>query len=245
MTKASPCLPALLALSASLRDARTSDGLGLRRLAHKLGISAQTLSLWETGKRAPAIEDVAHILGYLRVGPAEYHRVMRLRRQLDAPISIETLDVDSVGHQRALEELAIRTFEWAPHEIPKLLRTPDDIDLAIFEHHVRQLDAGRTGDRTVLLGAGALDPAIDAQLHALRAAAGLPGLTVGIVPSRVGVAKTSAPFTIYETGGKVFTVALRHQDNLIFVSEPDTVQRYRATFKALERESVTPLEHPR
>ncbi|MEV6873119.1 helix-turn-helix domain-containing protein [Amycolatopsis sp. NPDC051128] len=46
-----------------LRGARTAEGLGLRRPAHKLGVSAQALSRWETGKRAPAIEDVAHVLG--------------------------------------------------------------------------------------------------------------------------------------------------------------------------------------
>ncbi|MEU4524760.1 Scr1 family TA system antitoxin-like transcriptional regulator [Amycolatopsis sp. NPDC024027] len=250
MTKASPCLPALLALSACLREARTSEGLGLRRLATKLGVSAQALSLWETGKRAPAIEDVAHILGFLRVSPAEYNRVMRLRRQLDDPVSIGSLDAGSASQRRALEELAVRTFEWAPHVVPEPLQTPEyiqaiaqdaagqvDLDQAIFEHQVRQLDQGWTGHRTVLVGAAALVPAIEPQLQALRAAADLPGLAIRIVPP--SAAKQTDPFTIYEGRGKVFTVALRHQDNIIFVSEPDAVQSYRSTFKALERRSVT------
>jgi transcriptional regulator with XRE-family HTH domain len=251
MTKASPCLPSLLALSTSLRSARTAEGLGLRRLAHKLGVPAQVLSLWETGKRAPAIEDVAHVLGFLRVTPEEYDRIMRLRRQLENPISIEILDAGSTSLRRALEELAVRTFEWAPHVVPEQLQTPhyiqaiaqghavgpDDLDQAVFEHQVRQLDQGWTGHRTVLVGAAALAPAIDPQLQALRAAADLPGLVVKIVPP--SVAKAIDPFTIYEGQGKVFTVALQHQDNVIFVSEPDAVQGYRSTFKALERGSVT------
>ncbi|WP_410644600.1 Scr1 family TA system antitoxin-like transcriptional regulator [Amycolatopsis sp. lyj-346] len=250
MTKVKPCLPALLALSASLRGARTAEGLGLRRLAHKLGVSAQALSLWETGKRAPAIEDVAHVLGFLRVSPAEYSRVMRLRRQLEEPISIETLDAGSASQRRTLEELAVRTFEWAPYVVPEPFQTPeyiqataqdaagpDDLDQAIFEHQVRQLDQGWTADRTVLVGAAALAPAIEPQLQALRAAAHLPGLAIKIVPRTV--AKTIEAFTIYEGLGNVLTVALRHQDNIIFVSEPDAVQGYRSTFKALERGSVT------
>jgi len=251
MTKASPCLPALLALSASLRGARTAEGLGLRRLAHKLGVSAQALSLWETGKRAPAIEDVAHVLGFLRVSPEEYDRVMRLRRHLEDPISIEALDAGSTSHRRALEELAVRTFEWAPHVIPEPLQTteyiraiaqdhaaaPDDLDQAIFEHQVRQLDQGWTGHRTVLVGAAALAPAIEPQLQALRAASNFPALAIRIVPP--AVAKTIDAFTIYEGQGSAFTIALRHQDNIIFVSEPDAVQGYRSTFKALERGSVT------
>jgi transcriptional regulator with XRE-family HTH domain len=123
MTKATPCLPALLALSASRRDARTAADFGLRRLATKLGVPAQNLSLWETGKRAPTIADLAHVLGFLRVSPEEYSRVMQLRRQLDDPISLETLDANSASHRRALEELAIRTFEWAPHAVPEPLQT--------------------------------------------------------------------------------------------------------------------------
>ncbi|MGW5715145.1 Scr1 family TA system antitoxin-like transcriptional regulator [Amycolatopsis sp. NPDC003865] len=237
MTKTIPCLPARLALSTSLRDARTAADFGLRRLAAKLGISAQNLSLWETGKTAPAIADLAHVLGFLRVSPEEYSRVMQLRRQLDDPISLETLDARSASRRRALEELAVHTFEWAPHVVPEPLQAPDDIDLAVFSHEVRRLELGRNGHRTVLLGAATLGPANGPQLQALRAVADLPGMEVRILP--LGVEKIIEPFTIYDGGGGVFTVALRHHDNLIFVRDPDTVQRYRATFDALVRESLT------
>ncbi|WP_410597069.1 Scr1 family TA system antitoxin-like transcriptional regulator [Amycolatopsis sp. lyj-23] len=255
MTKASCYLPALLALSASLRKARTAEGLGLRQLAHKLGVSAQALSLWETGKRAPAIEDVAHVLGFLQVDSAEYNRVMRLRRQLEDPISIEALDASPTSQRRTLEELAVRIFEWAPHVVPEPLQTPeyiqamarehvvapDDLDQAVFEHQVRQLGQGWTAQRTVLLGAAALKPATGPQLQALRAASNGPGLVVKIVAS--SAAKTTDSFTIYEGTGKTFTVALQHQDNLIFISEPDTVQGYRSTFEALERKSFACNEY--
>lgn len=54
-----------------------------------------------------------------------------------------------------------------------------------------------------------------------------------------GVAETIEPFKIYEGRDKDFSVALRHQNNIIFIREPDAVERYRSTFSALERESVT------
>ncbi len=60
---------------------------------------------------------------------------------------------------------------------------------------------------------------------------------IKIVPP--GVTRTIDPFTIYEGQGSAFTVALRHHDNVIFISESDAVQNYRSTFKALERGSVT------
>lgn len=257
MTKATSHLPALLTLSVSLRTARTARRVGLRRLADKLGIPPQTLSHWETAKRRPSSEDVAHILGFLRASPAEYDRVMRLCRELDNPTFIEPLEPDTVSLGRTFEEIAVRTLEWAPHIIPERLRTPeylrailqgratrpDDIDQEIFAHNVRQLDRHRSGHHTILLGAAALEPPIESQLHAILTTADGPGITVRIVPASACVTGTIEPFTVYETQGKVFTVALRNEANTIFLSNPDIVKHYRSTFTALEREAISCADH--
>jgi len=257
MTKTNYCLTALLVLSASLRAARTAEGLGLRHLARKLGVSAQLLSLWETGKRSPAVEDTAHLLGYLRVNPREYHRIMQLRYQIDNPIAVETLSTGSTGQLHAIQEISIRTFEWAPQVVPEPLQTPeyikaiwqgpasspDDLDLAVFAHQIRQLERTRPSHETFLLGVEALAPAAVPQLQALRSTANEPTLKVRIVRPSRPAAETIEPFTIYEVAKDVFTVALRHQDNIFLVSETDTVQRYRSTFKALERNSITPRDY--
>ncbi|WP_410575628.1 Scr1 family TA system antitoxin-like transcriptional regulator [Amycolatopsis sp. cmx-4-61] len=243
-------LPALLAFSSSLRAVRTDRGLGLRRFADELGVSAQTLSNWETGKRAPAIDEVAHLLGFLRVSPAERQRVMRLWHQLDSPTLIETPS-PNISLQQNLDELAIHVWEWAPHTVPEPLQTveyarailqrdqtpPDDVDVELFLRQARQLDRRQPRRRTVLLSEAALAPAPDSQLHAINTMSDRPQLRIMLVPVTDTVRKIE-PFTIYETDSKTFTVAFPHHDNVIFVSERNLVQSYRSTFKTLEREAI-------
>ncbi|MFF1612235.1 Scr1 family TA system antitoxin-like transcriptional regulator [Amycolatopsis sp. NPDC058278] len=245
-------LPALLALSDSLRAARTDQGLGLRRFADALGVPAATLSSWETGKRQPEIDVVAHILGFLRVSPAEYQRIMWLWHQLDSPTFIENLIPGTASLRQKLDELAVRSWEWAPHTVPEPLQTPeytrailqrdatqpDDIDVEVFIRQAQQLGRKQPRRRTVLLGAAALAPAAASQLHAIGATADRLHVKIRIVPASTEGARTMEPFTIYETAGKTFTVALRHHDNVIFVSERDVVQRYRSRFRSLEREVI-------
>ncbi|MBE8523037.1 helix-turn-helix transcriptional regulator [Amycolatopsis sp. H6(2020)] len=244
-------LPALLAFSGSLRAVRTDRKLGLRRFADKLGVAAQTLSCWETGKRAPAIDEVAHLLGFLRVSPAEQQRVMRLWHQLDSPTFIETPRPDTASLQEKLAELAVRVWEWAPHAVPEPLQTvecarailqrdqtpADDVDVELFLRQARQLDRRQPRRRTVLLSEAALAPAPDSQLHAINTMSDRPQLRIMLVPVTDTVRKIE-PFTIYETDSKTFTVAFPHHDNVIFVSERDLVQSYRSTFKTLEREAI-------
>ncbi|WP_103343812.1 Scr1 family TA system antitoxin-like transcriptional regulator [Amycolatopsis sp. CA-126428] len=244
-------LPALLALSGSLRAARTDRGLGLRKFADKLGVSAQTLSNWETGKRTPAIEEVAHLLGFLRVSLTEHQRIMQLWHQLNSPTLIETPSPDTSSLQHKFDELAAHSWEWAPHTVPEPLQTveyarailqrdqtpPDDVDVEVFVRRARQLDRKRPRQRTVLLSATALAPAPESQLHAIRATPVCPQLKVMLVPVTDRVRRIE-PFTIYETAGKIFTVALRHHDNIIFVTERSLVHSYRSTFQALEQEAI-------
>ncbi|MGW4525002.1 Scr1 family TA system antitoxin-like transcriptional regulator [Amycolatopsis sp. NPDC004378] len=250
MSKTASRLPALLALSASLRAARTRRGMGLRRLADQLGVQAQVLSLWETGKRSPTLEEVAHILGFLQVDASEYGRIMQLRRRLDHPNLFETSGADSFTLQQIFEEMAIRILEWAPHIIPEPLQTPDytrailqgrairpdDLDQELFERQVRQLDRRPHCPQVVLLGESAAQGDFGAHLNG--AAASHRHLSIKIVPASTCVAGVIEPFRIYETEDKVFTVALLHLHSTVFVTEPDAVKRYQSTFRELERDAV-------
>lgn len=245
-------VPALLALSGSLRAARTVRGLSLRKLADQLGVHAQTLSDWETGKRPPAIDEVAHLLGFLRLTPAERKSIMRLWHQLDSPTFIETLSPDTASLQQKLDELAVRSWEWAPHTVPESLQTteysrailqrdqipPDDADVELFLRQARQLDRKHPRQRTVLLSAAALAPTPESQLHAINTTADCHQLKIAVVPVTTGRVGRIEPFTVYETLGKTFTVALHHHDNVIFVNERSLVQNYRTTFTALEQEAI-------
>ena len=250
MTRPSSRLPALLALSVSLRAARTARGLGLRRLADKLGIPAQYLSLWENGKRPPSTDEIAHLLGFLQVGPAEYNRIMRLHRQLDNPSVIVTVEPDADSLQRTFEQFAIRTLEWAPRVIPEPLQAPeyirailqgratrpDDIDQEIFTRQVRKLDRDRNHRHTVLLCAAALHPEFGLPPNGISA--DLPHVDIRIVPAKACVTGTIEPFMIFEFEDKASTVVLRHQHNAIFLTEHDTVSRYRSTFRSLEKQAA-------
>ncbi|WP_103349661.1 Scr1 family TA system antitoxin-like transcriptional regulator [Amycolatopsis sp. CA-128772] len=245
-------LPALLALSDSLRTARTVRGLGLRKFADKLGVSAQTLSCWETGKRAPGIGEVARLLGFLRVSPAEHQCIMRLWHQLDFPTFIEILSPDTPSLQGKFDEIAVRAWEWAPHTVPEPMQTgeyvrailqrdqtaPNDVDVELLVRQARQLARNQPRLRTVLLSAAALASAPESQLHAINTMSVFPQLRIMHVPESTDRARRIEPFTVYETAGKTFTVALRHHDNVIFVNERRLVQSYRSTFKALEREAI-------
>ena len=73
MTKP-PVRPAMLLLGNALRELRTSRGISLRTLGHRLGLSAADLSSWELATRRPKAESVALILGHLQVRAARYRQ---------------------------------------------------------------------------------------------------------------------------------------------------------------------------
>ncbi|HEY3465967.1 MAG TPA: helix-turn-helix transcriptional regulator, partial [Amycolatopsis sp.] len=73
--------PGARALAASLREVREARGKGLRELARMVGILPQLLSAWEKGQRVPRPEDIARLLGAMRVDDATYDRLMRLAKR--------------------------------------------------------------------------------------------------------------------------------------------------------------------
>jgi transcriptional regulator with XRE-family HTH domain len=67
--------PAARTLAASLREEREARNVGLRRLADKLGVLPQVLSLWEKGQRLASVEDVSAILALLGVTGEKRDRI--------------------------------------------------------------------------------------------------------------------------------------------------------------------------
>ncbi|WP_442792314.1 helix-turn-helix domain-containing protein [Amycolatopsis sp. NBC_01307] len=78
MTNGPSHRPALHVIGREVREIRTAQGISLRELARKLGLSPALLSAWETGERRPEDATLAQILGYLRVAPRSYTFLMRL-----------------------------------------------------------------------------------------------------------------------------------------------------------------------
>jgi len=120
--------PRARALAAALREARRSSGFGLRELARKLSISHTQISHWERGERVPNVENVAMMLGALRVSKGDRNNILELARKTGEPNWL-TAGASGISAQLAgaieCERAAHTITEWAPMIIPGLLQTPD------------------------------------------------------------------------------------------------------------------------
>jgi hypothetical protein len=91
-------------------------------------VVAQDLSHWESGTRVPKIEQVALLLGALRVEPAERKRLLELARNAREPNWLEH-SIPGISPRLSAfieyERTASAIFAWEPLLIPGLLQTPD------------------------------------------------------------------------------------------------------------------------
>ncbi|MBE8519367.1 helix-turn-helix transcriptional regulator [Amycolatopsis sp. H6(2020)] len=232
--------------------------MSLRQLARLTDTSPSLLSSWETGERRIPAVPLGWILGLLNLPSAECHLLMRLHAESERASYVERFDPDVVSLQRAYDRYTLHTYEWAPRIVPDLLQTsdyahalpgsrstqPDDVDQEIFARRVRQLDRDPRHRHTLLLGSAALTldaiplEVLQAQLLEITVPGNRWGVDTRIVPAGAHVAPTIEPFVIYETAEKVLTVVLRHEHSTIYLSDLDTVKRYKATFDALRQKAA-------
>ncbi|SEF24755.1 hypothetical protein SAMN05421837_102850 [Amycolatopsis pretoriensis] len=245
--------PATIAISSSLRDARVRRGLGLRRLAHKIGVYPATLSAWELGTKVAPETAVAWILGSLQVESTEYERVMALAPHAGDANLVDHSD-PQLGHLLwTYEQLASRVVEWAPLCIPDLLQTrayaervldkavvPDDRrDMELLNRRVRQQALSDGNRRYVfLIGDQALHSLEDLdtqQIEHLRAAAQSPHVTIRIVPSAEAALRSVGAFTLFEDRSEPIAVVLRHHHCNAYLTDRKLLSRYHDTAKSLLR----------
>jgi len=120
--------PRSRALGFGLRKARKARGYGLRELARATDVHAAELSNWELGLRVPRIEEVALLLGQLRVLGAERDRLFELARNAREPNWLEKEMPDAPAILTTLaeyERTAAAIFSWQPMLVHGLLQTPD------------------------------------------------------------------------------------------------------------------------
>ncbi|WP_410595677.1 helix-turn-helix domain-containing protein [Amycolatopsis sp. lyj-23] len=120
--------PRSRALGFGLRKARKARGYGLRELARATGLHPAELSNWELGLRVPRIEDVAVLLGQLRVPAVERARLFELVRTAREPNWAEKEMPDAPAILTTLaeyERTAAAIFSWQPMLVHGLLQTPD------------------------------------------------------------------------------------------------------------------------
>ena len=81
--------PRSRALGFGLRKTRQERGFGLRQLARATGVHPAELSNWELGLRVPKVEEVALLLGQLRVSVEERERLFELAEHAREPNWLE------------------------------------------------------------------------------------------------------------------------------------------------------------
>ncbi|MFR9727921.1 helix-turn-helix domain-containing protein [Saccharopolyspora sp. MS10] len=250
--------PRARALSAALREARESSGIGLRVLARRLEISHTQISHWENGHRVPGVESVAMILAALRVSPGERERILDLARNTGEP-SWLTVGLAGIPQQLAgaieCERAATSITEWSPMGVPGLLQTPDysgslleKVDLPEEDRDLRLVvRAGRSEvlarrnpvSFEALISEAVLREPIGSarimseQIAHLLAMSSRPNITIRVIPLRVGWHPGwSGPFVVYEFDGAPAVVHFEHYSSGAFVPVEHDVAEYR---KALVR----------
>jgi transcriptional regulator with XRE-family HTH domain len=119
--------PRSRALGFGLRKTRKARGYGLRELARAADVQPAELSNWELGLRVPKVEEVALLLGQLRVGAEERKRLLELAEHAREPNWLEATVAPDVAAHAEFERAASAVFTWQPILMPGLLQTEDYI----------------------------------------------------------------------------------------------------------------------
>ncbi|MEV7094341.1 Scr1 family TA system antitoxin-like transcriptional regulator [Amycolatopsis sp. NPDC051045] len=257
--------PGSRALSASLREVREARNFGLRELARALEVDPRLLSQWELGVRVPPIEEVARILGYLRVDRAVTNRILSLTQHVKDPNWLDANPSDLPAALTAViqcERSASLITNWSPLVIPGLLQTPDYARalLAASEIRVEDVDARLvarlkrqrilSGDEPARLKAIVSERAIrevvgdpnimSDQIDHLLGLAVTSNISVRIVPADVGYHPGKGDmFALYEFSSESPIVLLEHHHASAFINEPGAVAGYRKLVKLLSGKALS------
>jgi transcriptional regulator with XRE-family HTH domain len=115
--------PRARALGFGMKRVRLARHLGVRELGRLTDLVPQNISSWESGRRVPKIEELATILGALRVEPGERARLLNLARTATEPNWLEQY-APAIAAFAEYEQSATAMAQWAPSLMPGLLQTP-------------------------------------------------------------------------------------------------------------------------
>lgn len=260
--------PRARALSAAIRDARETGGVGLRELARRLEISHTQISHWETGHRVPSAETVAMILAALRVSPGERGRILDIARNTGEP-SWLTVGRSGIPQQLAgaieCERTATSIAEWTPMVVPGLLQTPDYTrallaELDIPEHELDMRIIARAGREAILTQedpaqleaflseavlhepVGSADTMSEQLTHLLEVGR-RPNIVIRVVPLRVGWHPGwSGPFVVYDFTDAPAVVHFEHYSSGAFIPDEHDLAEYRKALNKIRGIAFSPTE---
>lgn len=227
-----------------------------------------TISRWERGLAAPALEDVASFLAHLGVTGRERNRVLDLARTGGATPDWLVPDTAQPGISHALagimelERTAVAMTACSPLLVPGILQTADYARQIVAstvrsEAQVDLLVTIRMGRREALtrqqpirLLAFIGEPALRAniggpqvmldQLRHLLALTGLPATTVRVLPVTSGWNPAlMGPFFLYEFADEPAIVHLEHYRSSVFLYNFDDVDGYQQAVAKLDHDALT------
>ncbi|MET8997503.1 helix-turn-helix transcriptional regulator [Amycolatopsis sp. Hca4] len=263
--------PRARALGFGMKRARQARNLKVRELGRLVDVLPQNISNWESGKRVPKIDELATILGALRVEPAERARLINLARTATDPNWLDQHAVDGperlatyLEYERAAASMAC----WAPAVVPGMLQTPAYIRaiFATMKHptaHIERHVMVRLARRDLLTGRNPLScrillseavlhqniggPAVMAeQLTYLRSRMRLPSVSVRIVRNGIGYHPGHfGPFIVFDYTDLPSLVYLEHHRGSGYVYDEDDVAGYRAAIDTLSSLALSELDSER
>jgi transcriptional regulator with XRE-family HTH domain len=251
--------PAARTLAASLREEREARNVGLRRLADKLGILPQTLSLWEKGQRLPSVEDVSAILALLQVTGEKRDRIRTLARHAREPNWLASSNADlpfALTTRLDLESTATTITTWSPLIVPGLLQTADYIRSIMDNSPVtveqadkrlrvrlnRQRILTRTDPVrfTALIGERSLHEnfgdrgVMSDQIDHLVEMSLRQNISLRIIPAGIGYHPgLIGPFDIYEFADALPIASVEHVYSTAFLHEGDQISGHQQVAKLL------------
>lgn len=213
------------ALGVAIRVARETRGVSQRKLCADIGVSAGTVSRWETGERKPTTDEALKIIEALEVEEAEAAELLALAggagqvRKFAVTLPERRAEL---AEMLAAERTATHVTQVMPLMVSGVLQTADVIRSVMHEAGVPQDEIEervitRIGRRDlitrknpahleVLLGEAAIryvigEPAVWAeQLQYLLKVGKLPNVELRLVPYSAGWSPLLVgPFTMYES----------------------------------------------
>ncbi|WIY02022.1 helix-turn-helix transcriptional regulator [Amycolatopsis mongoliensis] len=250
-----------------MKRARLARSLKVRELGRLTGLLPQNISNWENGKRVPKIEELATILGALRVEAAERARLYDLARNASESNWLEQYGPGMAAFAE-YERSASAVAQWSPGLVPGLLQTPAyiralfaatsrspaDMEKQVMFRLARreQLTGRRSLPYQAVLGESALrhniggPSAMAEQLRHLLAASRARNVSLRVLPDKSGYHPgLYGPFVLFDFEDLPPIVYLEHYRGNGYVYNRDHVADYRAAIESLSALALSEPESER
>lgn len=247
-------------LGGVLKTTRKANGLTLRALEERTGISNALISMWENGHRLPIAQQLDTVLDQLAASDEQREQLHGLLREAAGPGEIAP-GSPVVGEQLAqlidFERRAVKITSVEPLLIPGLLQTREYADAILGSSAAATLRTGRGDiltksdpaeliaamDSEVLTRPIAPPPVMLNQLRHLLKMTEMPNVSIQVWSStRAGWHPgLMGPYMLLEYAASSPIVHLEHYSSAAFIWEAADVKKFTEAAQTLRRDvAMTP-----